>query len=188
MEIFDIACLGTSLTAGSSIDIGWQRDLELVLQVGKQDRVRTYNFGVPGGVTVNGIAKAPLAINMQPKAILIEFLMNDCLGTSTDCIANTISLLNILKAGSPGSKLFLMTMNPVVAGGTISASRVPVYPGFQSVYRDLATSQDVGLIDSYPDWAGLTTENMPDGIHPTSALNRTFLVPAIAAAIRPLMT
>lgn len=182
MQIFDIACLGTSLTAGSGADFSYQRDLMLALQPGKQSRLRTYNFGIPGGYSSDGVSQMARVAGMKSKVILVEFLMNDCLGTTTNCQSNTTTLVNGLKAASPGSAIFLMTMNPV-RSGTAGGDTRTALPTFNDIYRSLYTSLGVGLIDSYPNWTGLNSTNVPDGVHPTAALNKSFLIPAIASAI-----
>lgn len=184
--IFDIATIGTSLTAGSGAARSYHYDLEAALQPGKASKIRTYNHGIPGGYSSDGIAAYRLTSNMRAKVILIEFSMNDCLLSEATVEANTITLLDDLKAASPESAIYLMTMNPVV-GSSGSATSRSALPDFYQMYRDLSVSQSVGLIDTYPTWSGVTEVEIPNGVHPTVEANRQYLVPAIASVLRPLI-
>jgi lysophospholipase L1-like esterase len=184
--IFDIATMGTSLTAGSGASRSFHSDLEAALMPGKSRKIRTYNHGIPGGYTTDGIARVAATVAMRAKVILVEFSMNDCLKTMAAAQADAINLLNSLKASSPSSAIFLMTMNPVV-GSSSSATIRANLPSYYQLYRDLALSQNVGLIDSYPRWYGVDLTEIPDGVHPTPSANKVRLIPAIAEALAGLI-
>lgn len=184
--IFDIATMGTSLTAGSGAEQSFHRDLAAALRTGKECTLRLYNHGIPGGYSSDGLATVQNTVAMRPEVVLIEYSMNDCLTSLSTSESNTISIINALRTGTPDSVVYLMTMNPVVGSGASATSRSAL-PTFYQLYRDLSVSQSVGLIDTSPGWAGVTVADIPDGVHPTVAANRTYLIPAIAAALSPLI-
>jgi hypothetical protein len=54
---------------------------------------------------------------------------------------------------------------------------------------DLAAStHGVELIDVFPDYGAPTTDQIPDGVHPTLATQSAVLVPKLMAFFTPLMT
>lgn len=187
MEVFDIAALGTSLTAGHNVQSSYHRYLVPMLSAGKQSTIRTYNFGIPGGYTTTGMTVAPVAARLKPRVILIEYSMNDCLLPLATASANTISMLNLLKSASPGSLLYLMTMNSVIGSGSSITERANLADYYQ-IYRDLSVSQNVGLIDSFPMWSGVGFSEIPDGIHATAEAYRDRLLPLIVDQLSPLIS
>lgn len=186
LPVFDIATVGSSLTAGNAISRSWHRELRNALLPGKSEEIRTYNFGIGGADIDDASAVSGRVIELRPRVITVEYSMNDCQLDFSHVQAATIAMLDELKNGTPGSSIFLMTMNPVV-GSSLSATSRPNLGIFYQMYRDLAVSEGVGLIDSYPDWVGVTLTDIPDGIHPTAEANAERLVPAIASVIAPLI-
>lgn len=186
MVVFDIATLGTSLTAGSGATMSYHRDLAAALRIGKSSTVRLYNFGIPGGYTSDGLANVQKVADLRPRVVLVEFTMNDCLISQATAQANTISLLNQLKSKSPGSDIFLLILNKVVGSSPSATSRSNL-PAFNQMYRDLAASQNVGLIDTYSAWGPAGLSDIPDGVHPTPEANRLYAVPGIAGTLSSLV-
>lgn len=187
MSAFDIATMGSSLTACNAIERSWQAELRSALAIGKSSEIFSYNFGVGGGNINTGHTVKDRVITLRPSAILIEYSMNDCNLDFSYARTQTIALLDDLKAGTPGSLLFLMTMNPVV-GDSLSATLRDDLGIYYQMYRDLAVSEDVGLIDTTPDWSGVTEDDIPDGIHPLPATNASRLVPGIVAGLSAYIT
>lgn len=188
MRIFDIALLGTSLTAGSGASRAWDVDLERALSPGKQSFIRTYNHGLPGLYSANGLVRMPQVADMKPKAALIEFATNDCLGLLSSPAANIPAIVDGILAKAPDCHIFLMTMNPIISGRSTGATtRAPLIADFNNQYVTLAASLGVGLIDIVETWADTSIEAIPDGVHPTAEANLAQLVPVIAAALSPLI-
>lgn len=191
MVTFDIATLGTSLTANTAsyVKSAWQSTLELELMKGKKSKVRTYNFGF-GGVTSSFAAtQIPRLLPLRPKVVTIEYNMNDCaLSNSISTAqsqANHINIINAIQAALPDTLIFLMTMNPPI-GAAVSGR--PNIEGYNNVYRALAASiEGVNIIDTAPSWAGATTALIPDNIHPNLAAWTSKLVPAMTTALAPLI-
>lgn len=183
---FDIATMGTSLTRGHNQTDSFHRYLEAGLSEGKFTPIRTYDFGISGGTTPIGMTVAPIVAQLRPRVITIEYSMNDCLSPIATVSANTIAMLDFLKAETPDSLIYLMTMNPVIGGGYEGTRRLGVGTYYQ-LYRDLAVSQNVGLIDSAPLWGGVGFSEIPDGIHGTAEAYRDRLLPLIVAELSPLI-
>jgi hypothetical protein len=79
-----------------------------------------------------------------------------------------------------------MTMNPPIGG---SVAGRPNIESYNDIYRDLAaTMAGVDLIDVAPGWAGATTTEIPDNIHPTLAAQNSILVLAMVAALNGVIT
>jgi hypothetical protein len=87
---------------------------------------------------------------------------------------------------SGGTLIYLMTMNPPIGG---SVAGRPNIESYNDIYRDLAaTMAGVDLIDVAPGWAGATTTEIPDNIHPTLAAQNSILVLAMVAALNGVIT
>lgn len=186
-HVVDIATLGTSLTAGTGADQSFHLALQRALSVGKKTDVRTYNFGIGGGYTTNGLPLVPAVIRLRPKVVTVEYTMNDCLIPLVDAQANAITMLNQLKAGLPDSAIYLLILNKVIgAGGAGAVLRAGVNT-YNDMYRALAVSQNVGLIDTYAAWGAATVTDIPDGVHPTVAANVTYALPGMVSALSPLI-
>lgn len=187
MPVFDIATMGSSLTAGNAVSRSWHRELRRSLVPGKATSIRTYNFGIGGADTNTGLAIVSQVVALKPRAVLIEYSANDCQLSFSVMRGKTIDLINALKVGTPTTGIYLMVMNPVVGSGPSAVGR-PNLPTFHQMYRDLAVSENVGLIDTAPAWAGVTVAEIPDGIHPLPNTNLARLIPGIVASLSPLIT
>lgn len=184
MPLFDIATMGTSLTAGNAVSRSWHRDLRQALMSAGEIEVTTYNFGVGGADINQGLSLVEQVSAIRPRAVTIEYSANDCQIPFQTAKSKTKELIAGLRTRCSQSEIFLLIMNPVVGSGP-SASGRPLLPQFQQMYRDLSVSEDVGLIDSASMWAGVTLAEIPDGIHPLPESNRVRLIPALAAALGP---
>lgn len=184
MPVFDIATMGSSLTAGNAVSRSWHRELRRALVPGRVSTVRTYNFGIGGADTNTGLSIVNQVIALRPKAVLIEYSANDCQLSFSVMRAKTIDLINALKTGAPNTAIYLMVMNPVVGSGVSAVGR-PNLPTFHQMYRDLSVSENVGLIDTAPAWLGVTISEIPDGLHALPDTNRARLIPGIVAALAP---
>jgi lysophospholipase L1-like esterase len=191
MEIFDIATMGTSLTANwvSYIEGQWQELLQRALTPGKSSRSRVYNVGAGGVTSAYGLANIDRVLRYRPKAVTIEYNMNDCATANSISTAqsqsNHVAIINAIKDALPDAAIFLMTMNPPI-GSAVSAR--PNIESYNDVYRALAASlEGVEIIDTAPSWAGATTALIPDDIHPNLAAWKSKLIPAMTTAIAPFV-
>lgn len=197
-EIFDIACLGTSLTAGSGNDGAGglpYGSFTVPLQNAfptKAAHVRTYNYGSGGSISTGGIAnQLPSVLLIKPKAVLIEYMMNDCLGagngglSTTDSTTNYNTIIDALQALPSPPAIYLLTMNPVVGSGASAVARSNLAT-YQALISSIASAQGVSVIS--PSWGTLTLTDVPDGVHPTLACNMSKLIPAIVSALSSSIT
>lgn len=189
MEIFHLVTMGTSLTAGNASSGGqWQPVLTRALAPGKADRVRVSNVGAGGVTSDYGLATSlPLTLKYRPDAVTIEYLMNDC-STSNSvsealCESNTIAIMDALRAELPSIAIFLLILNPALASVTSRAG----LNTYNAIYRALAVSEGVGLIDTWDAWGTPTTTEIPDSIHPTLAANVEFALPEMVTQIAPVI-
>lgn len=186
MEIFDIATAGTSLTANTVSYIAgqWQEALQRALAPSKQSRIRVYNVGAGGVTSQYGLDNIANVLRYRPRLITIEYNMNDCRTSSGISVAqaetNVSAIVAAILSALPETSVYLMTMSPPIDAAV--AAR-PDIASYDAMYRSLAVTLGVGLIDIAPDWAGATLTEIPDGIHPTLAAQLAITVPAIAAAL-----
>jgi hypothetical protein len=194
---FKIAMLGTSLTSGESLAGGpWQPDL--IAAIGAHDGYlfETHNFGIGGGRSTTAISSGAVAnaAALNAQVATIEFNINDCVDAQSDpayvslgqAQANLQSIIATLRAGNPTIQIFLMTMNPVIGSGTSITLRHRL-PDYNTMYRNRALSEGVGLIDGAPAWGTPTSTEIPDGIHPTRVAMASVQVPLIASAVTALV-
>jgi hypothetical protein len=194
---FKIAMLGTSLTWGESLAGGpWQPDL--IAAIGAHDGYlfETHNFGVGGARSTTAISSGAVAsaAALHANVATLEFNMNDCVDAPSDpayvslaqAQSNVQSIIATLRSGNPSIAIFLMIMNPVIGSGTPITLR-HLLPDYDDMYRALAVSEGVGLIDSASAWAGVTGAEIPDGIHATRAAYASRLVPVAAPAVAALI-
>jgi lysophospholipase L1-like esterase len=199
--IFDIACIGTSLTAGTGnngaggLPYGsFIPELVKALSPGKQSHIRIYNLGIAGGLSSDSLSTSlPIALNLKPKAVFIENLMNDCLGAGSGGLStsststNNTSIITSLKALPNPPAIYLVTMNPVAGAGAAATARSNLAT-YNAVYSTLAGSQSVNLIDCFTAWGAGNTTDIPDGVHPTLAANIAKLIPTMVSAITGSIT
>lgn len=187
MSSLDIAILGTSLSIGAGLPSSYAHDLVPFMEYGKTGRVRIHNFSKDGAQSSQGVIEYPKACALKPKALLIEYQMNDCLVSQATSRSRTLSIINGVKALSPSTQIYLVTMNPTFTGASSEAAARTFVNSHYQIYRDLSLSENVGLIDCYYAWSSATLADIPDGVHPTVAAHRARTVPTIAAALNHLL-
>lgn len=193
--LYDIAFMGTSLTQGTGnngaggLPYGsYVPELIKSLIPSKSSHVRIYNFSVAGTVSTDGLnSQLPFVQLMRPKAVVIEFMINDCLGAGSGGVStststsNHNSIITALKALSPVPAIYLATMNPV-AGSSAAATSRSNLTTYNALLSPL-TGSGVSLIDCYTAWGAGNTTDIPDGAHPTLAANISKLIPTMATAL-----
>lgn len=188
MSSLDIAILGTSLSIGAGLANSYAHDLIPFMEYGKTGRVRVYNFSKDGAQSSQGVIEYPKACALKPRVALIEYQMNDCLTSQATSRSRTLSIINGIKALSPSTLIYLVTTNPTFSEASSEAAARTFVNTYYQIYRDLAVSESVGLIDCYYAWSGATFAEIPDGVHPTVVAHRARTVPAIAAALSSLLS
>lgn len=188
MSSLDIVILGTSLSIGAGLANSYAHDLVPFMEHGKTGRVRVHNFSKDGAQSSQGLIEYPKACALKPRVALIEYQMNDCLVSQATSRSRTLSIINGFKALSPGTLIRLVTTNPTFSEASSEAAARTFVNNYYQIYRDLAVSENVGLIDGYYAWSGAALSEIPDGVHPTVAAHRARTVPFIAAALSNLLT
>lgn len=117
----------------------------------------------------------------HPDKAVIEFATNDAYTpygiTLAEAAKNTWAM--VTEAKVTGADVYLMTMNGATGA---QASLRPDLEIYNALYRAIAESLHVGLIDTAPAWSGYVA---PDGIHPTLAADQAILVPAVLHSLDP---
>ena len=193
MNVFDFACIGDSLTSGWSQDIGlrqWKNEVASRLSVGLPVPCVPYDVGAAGQTSAWFVTNAWRAAALRPAAILIAFGMNDAATGSGISLAqfkaNISAGIATIKAASPLSRLFVMTMNPTIGD---SAVTIPDPNSYYEKLREIsAEDQDVELIDNFPLWGSPTSVQFPlNGAHPSLAAMRPAVIPNIVSKLASVM-
>lgn len=125
----------------------------------------------------------------KPDIVAIEFSSNDASLYHGMSVAgsrtNHRNLVETLISNDIG--VALATMNP--AFGRKAWER-PGQDAYHSIYRELAATHSVILIDTIAAWRALTEEErdlyLPDGLHPTTEAMEQITVPAFLEAFGPV--
>lgn len=202
-----IVTYGTSLTAGGA----WVGGLESWLAGKYPGKVTVINSGMSGKDSIEGIAKLKTKVlDLKPDVVFIEFAMNDA-GNRPDgsvklpvegdrsARANLIAMIDAIQAQNPDVEIILQTMNCIwdsPFGSGISATIRPDLAAYYQMYRDVAASRRLMLIDHHPNWLALQKEHpitfqlyVNDGVHPGADGIREVTLPLIKRTLsggRPL--
>lgn len=179
---------GTSLTAGGA----WVEQLQQLLTSSYPGKATVINSGKGAMWSKWGIDNLDKrVIEKKPDTILIEFAINDAyLPYETSVEQARTHLENmierILKSNSK-CEIVLMVMNPPIG---VHLKRRPKIKDYYQMYRDVAKTQKLLLIDHYPQWERILNEDpelfnqyVPDGIHPGVEGCKSVITPAIAKAL-----
>ena len=183
-----VLLLGTSLTAGGR----WNDALQHALSACRSGGVVVERLARPGANSAWG--QEALAQRLQtggrPDLLVVEFSINDASlwrGMTLDkSKARHREILTL--AEQAGVPVWLSTMSP--AFGTKAWQR-PGQVAYRAAYQDVARSTGAGLIATVPAWNRLSAqargEAMPDDLHPVDAAMREITVPALVAALSPVL-
>lgn len=187
-DVFDIIMYGTSLT-----DIRNDRAVTLEVAQGLQRispnrEIRMYQLGKAGAVASTGLLDIGYGIGLRPKCAILEYGMNDASVTNeislSAFVSNMGAFIDQLKAPNPNLLVALMTMNPAIAPSAVS---VPNLLSYYQAVRDLAAARNALLIDITPIWGTPTSEQIPDGIHPTKAANMAITLPTMISRLQTII-
>jgi lysophospholipase L1-like esterase len=176
-----VVVYGTSLTASGP----WVGQMQAWLAANYSGQMTLVNSGLSGRSSVDGVAQLPAKVlAYNPDTVFIEFAINDAFlysdGTPQISVAqaraNWLTMIDALRAQNPRVEIILQTMNPVwnnPAGSNVSATLRPNLPAYYQMVRDVAAERGLLLIDHYPNWLALQTNDLttfqsdiPDGVHP----------------------
>lgn len=130
----------------------------------------------------------------QPDLVFLEFAINDAVArfglSPGESRKNLEAMLDLLQAKSPDCAVLLQVMNPAVGRPPGHEGHRPSLPVYEQVYRAVAGERGLLLVDHAPAWAGLLAQGeaaflrfVPDGLHPSPAAYRRFMLPALRAAL-----
>jgi lysophospholipase L1-like esterase len=181
-----IVCYGCSLTAGGA----WVGHLRERLEELFDDRATVTNSGKSTMCSRWGVENLyTKVIALEPDLVFVEFSMNDAFldyGVTLDeCRDNLENMAERIGRARPACEIVIMVMNPVRGK---SAGFRPRLEEFNQVYRDVARDRGLFLIDHYPAWSRVLTEDaarweryIPDGLHPSPAGCEKVTTPEILA-------
>ena len=122
------------------------------------------NAGVSGDTTAGGLRRVDWLLQQAPAIVVVELGGND--GMRGQPIASIESNLRAIleKVKASGAK-------PLLLGMRIPESYGPTYSAeFEALYARLAKELDVAFVPFFmAGVAGEAAQNLPDGIHPTTA-------------------
>lgn len=186
-----VVAYGTSLTAGGA----WVKQLSDSLNKKFPKQATVINSGGSGQYSKWGVANLDKRVlQKKPDAVFIEFGINDsverfhCSAAQAKTNLETM-IQRILKSNSK-CEIILMTMTPgdkYPAGHRSHRKDIATY---YQMYRDVAKSHELLLIDHAQHWQALQSKNatlfqkyVPDTIHPTGTGCEKVVTPAILDAL-----
>lgn len=183
-----VVVYGTSLTAGGA----WVQQLQQALNQAYPEKAKVINSGKSAMWSKWGVDNLDkLVIEKKPDTVLIEFGINDAFlkyNTSVEQAQKNLENMieRILKSNSQ-CEIVLMVMNPPIGGHLESRPNIKDY---YQMYRDVAKTRKLLLIDHYPNWekilnsdAALFNKYVPDGIHPNAEGCEMVITPEITKAL-----
>lgn len=185
-EVYDVIILGTSLTSrGDWHDLLQERLSECSAGPVQVERIARAGAASGWGLSTlrDRLSRAGAEV---PDLIVVEFSGNDAaLIRGFPLFVSRRNHLEMIRAAQDaGAAVMLATMSP--AWGWNALER-PGQDRYHALYRDLAASEGVGLVDTISDWRALSPErrraDVPDGIHPTGEAMVAITVPALVEAI-----
>jgi acyl-CoA thioesterase-1 len=179
-----VVVYGTRLTAGGA----WVQQLQQALNQAYPEKAKVMNSGKGAMWSKWGVDNLDkLVIEKKPDTVLIEFGINDAFlkyNTSVEQAQKNLENMieRILKANSH-CEIILMVMNPAIG---VHLERRPNLKDYYQMYRDMAKTRKLLLIDHYPNWekilnsdADLFNNYVPDGIHPNAEGCEMVITPEI---------
>lgn len=182
---------GTSLTAAVG-GKAWVFSVDSALNKKYNGLLKTVNSAKSAMWSTWGVQHLEdSVIKKNPDAVLIEFGMNDAFtayNTSVEVAKLNLNyMIDRIKLANPDCEIILQTMNIALDGhGTARPNLLKYY----QLYRDVAKSRHLLLIDHYPHWKALLDQGkdaylkaMPDGLHPGVAASKSMIAPYVVARL-----
>ena len=186
-----VVAYGTSLTANGA----WVSQMTDVLKKRYPGLMTTINSGGSGQWSQWGVANLDqLVLQKNPDTVFIEFSINDSVerfkGSVEMAKTNLITIVDRIQKTNPQCEIILMTMtlgNKYPVGHKSYRKDIAAH---YEMYRTVAKQKGLRLIDHYPNWRALQSENdklfkqyVPDTIHPTAEGCSKVVTPAILDAL-----
>ncbi len=183
-----IVMLGTSLTDGGS----WPGALQTWLsgESPGPGTVTVVNLAVGGTASGHGVStQTPAALLENPDAVFIEFSINDAATVTNTTKQQSEDNLNWMidqfVAQNPNVIIVLQTMNCLPPDTSPFSPRVDLN-GYYQIYRDVAAQRGAILVDHYPNWLDIYTNDfatwetyMRDPVHPSALGEANVLTPEL---------
>lgn len=162
---------GTSLTAGGA----WVGQLQSALKAQWPALIMVTNSGQGGMWSKWGVDNLDArVIAKKPDTVLIEFAINDAFleykTTVEQAQENLNTMIDRIQKANPDTEIILMTMNPPIE---VHLERRPNYKAYYEMYRTVAKTRKLQLIDHNALWEPIAANDLPlfkkyvpDGIHP----------------------
>lgn len=180
-ECQTVVAYGTSLTRHGD----WARAAQAWFNTNYPGQVTFINSGGAGMNSSWGAASLQSRVlDHHPNLVLLEFSFNDAHSKFALSVAQARSNLNAIvqgiRAQDVETTVLLQVMNvPWDAPGNPAWTSRPQLEAFNDIYRKFARSDDLPLIDHYPNWRALQETNLalfqsylPDGAHPNAEASR----------------
>ena len=177
-----ILAFGDSLTEGLGVDPQESYPTQLQAELDRGGYAyRVVNQGISGDTTTGGLARLPLALELEPAIVILELGANDGLrGVPIDVARDNLGRM-IEAFQEIGTTV-------VIAGLTLPLNYGPDYiAAFESMFVELAETYRTERIPFFLEGVGGDRAlNLPDGIHPTGE-GYEIVVRNVLATIEPLI-
>lgn len=179
-----VALFGTSLLSAGS----WRGDITTRLTACRGAPVDLQILAKPGASSDWGVEQLDRLAGVD--LVIVEFAINDAsLWRGAPFSQSRANHLKIIQAAKEaGATVFLATMNP--AFGTKALAR-PGLGAYYAMYRELAGTEDIGLIDDAPRWRAMGEDwlraAIPDDLHPTDKAMAEIAGRSFEAALAPFL-
>jgi acyl-CoA thioesterase I len=179
-----IVCYGTSLTAGGA----WVNQLAEALDSEYPKLATVINSGQGAMWSKWGVENVvERVVKLDPDLVLIEFSINDAYleyDTSvTQAQKNLEVIISTIRTNNSDTEIVLMIMNPPLG---IHLKRRPNITNYEAMYRKLASSLNLRLIDCSRSWQSLIAQKpriwqqlVPDDIHPNELGCASMVTPCV---------
>lgn len=186
-----VVVYGTSLTAKGA----WVKQMTDVLNKQFPGLVTVVNSGGSGQWSEWGVQHLDrLVIQQQPDTVFIEFSINDSVerfkGSVQAARTNLETMIERILKSNANCEVILMTMTPGDKYPEGHRSYRKDVAEHYRMYRSVAAQKRLLLIDHYPSWKALQSENrkrfleyVPDTIHPTASGCAEVVTPVILEAL-----
>lgn len=179
-----VTLFGTSLLSSGA----WRGEIGTRLTACRGAPVDIHILAKPGASSDWGVEQLDRLTGGD--IVIVEFAINDAsiwrgMPFSTSR-ANHVRIVQAAK--DAGATVFLATMSP--AFGTKALAR-PGLAAYYAMYRELAETEDVGLIDDAPRWRAKGDDwlraAIPDDLHPTNEAMAEISGRSFEAALAPFL-
>ncbi len=183
-----IVAYGCSLTAGGA----WVGHLRERLETLYPGMATVINGGKSTECSRWGLQNIDdRVIIHDPDMALLEFSMNDAFEDYSvsfeEARSNLNEMIDRILAKKAACEIILMVMNSIEGK---SAGFRPRLEEYNQIYREVARVRGLMLIDHYPAWKKLQTDDharylayVPDGLHPNETGAAAIITPAIFLAL-----